>query len=167
MEWNRTETETTNASNSRRLHVVRPGSLDARNETFNCLTKRLGRLTFPVCVYSADVDRYISAAMAGDGYFEAHEVGGFLRLLTLDRRLQLVDVGANIGVYSLPAARLTQVLAVEPNPRSIARLAKAVELGAVGSNITLVQSAVSNVRTSQITMFVNVKNQVRQCDLRL
>jgi len=51
----------------------------------------------------------------------------------------VVDIGANIGIYSLPIARVTHVLAVEPNWRSILRLAKAADLGAVRSNISYVK----------------------------
>ena len=73
----------------------------------------------------------------------------FVRLLRLDQRLHFVDIGANIGLYSLPAARITQVISVEPNWFSMARLAKSVYLGgAVSSNITLVHNAISNIRTT-------------------
>jgi len=63
-----------------------------------------------------------------------------------------------VGLYSLPAARVTKVLAVEPNSRSLSRLAKAVDLGAVSSNITLIHNAVSNVR-STFNMGVHPTNQ--------
>ena len=60
----------------------------------------------------------------------------------------MVDIGANVGMWSLPAARVTHVLVVEPNWSSMSRLAKAVNLGAVSSNITLVHNAISDVRTT-------------------
>jgi len=141
-----------------RLNVVQAGSFDARNETFDCVTKRLDGLTFPVCVYSADIDIYVSGMLVRDDYFEGDEVSRFLRLLKFDWRLQFVDIGANIGIFSLPAARLTQVLAVEPNWSSMVRLAKAVDLGSVSSNTTLVHNAVSDVRT-EINMGVDTTNQ--------
>ena len=52
----------------------------------------------------------------------------------------------------------TQVLAVEPNWRSMARLAKAVELGSVASNVTLAHNAVSDVR-AKLNMGVDKRNQ--------
>jgi len=147
---------------TRLLKVVQAGSFNASlNQTFDCVTKQLDGLEFPICVYPPDDDIYVSASLLRGSYFEREEITRFLRLLRVDRRLQLVDVGANIGLYSLPAARLTQVLAVEPNQRSMARLAKAVELGSVGSNVTLVQNALSDVRTSQINMLIDGTNTCR------
>jgi len=63
----------------------------------------------------------------------------------------VVDIGANIGIYSLPIARVTHVLAVEPNWRSILRLAKAADLGAVRSNISYVKNQV----VSQVSQSVS------------
>jgi len=109
-------------------------------------------------MYAINTDIYVSEPLLRGGYFEGADVNRLLRLLKLDRRLQFIDIGANIGLYSLPAARLTQVLAVEANWLSIARLAKAVDLGGVSSNITLVHNAVSNAR-SDFTMGVDRQNQ--------
>jgi len=163
--WQRNRTETTAArrsaesqSYSSALNVVLPGSSHARNETFNCITARVTSLRIPICLYAAAIDVYVSATMVRGGYFETDAVSRFLRLLQRDRRLQFVDIGANIGVYSLPVARVTRVLAVEPNWRSLVRLAKAADLGAVRSNITLVHNAVSDVRDA-FNMGVDKTNQ--------
>jgi len=115
-------------------------------------------MKFPICHYTADTDDTVSALLLGGAYYEADEVSRFLRLLRQDSRLQLIDIGANIGLYSLPAARVSKVLAVEPNWRSMSRLAKAVDLGATSSNITLVHNAVSDVRTA-LHMEVHPRNQ--------
>jgi len=129
------------------LKVIQPGSLVERTENVNCIQARLSGMKFPICIYPAATDIYISRVLLNGNYFDGYAVSRFLLALKRDRRLQFVDIGANIGVYSLPAARVTQVLAVEPNWRSMARLARAVHFGSVNSNITLVQNAVSNVCT--------------------
>ena len=139
-------------------NVVLPASFDSRNEKFDCKTAELMNMTFPMCHYSAATDDTVSGLLLRGIYFEAYEVSRFLRLLGLDRRLQLVDIGANVGLYSLPAARMAPVIAVEPNWRSMSRLAKAVDLGAVSSNITLIQNAVSNVRAT-FNIGVHLNNQ--------
>ena len=146
------------STNALNLSLVHPGSFDVQNETLKCTTARLGGLRFPICIYATSSDVHISGSVSRGAYFEQNEVQRFLRLLKADRRLQFVDIGANIGLWTLPAARLTQVLAVEPNPRSMARLAKAVHLGAVSSNVTLVHNAVSDVRT-ELHMGINPTNQ--------
>ena len=127
-------------------NVVLPASFDSRNETFDCKTAVLMNMTFPMCHYTAATDQTVSGLLLRGIYYEADAVSRFLRVLGFDRRLQLVDIGANIGLYTLPAARVTQVLAVEPNLRSMSRLANAVDLGAVSSNVTLIYNAVSNVQ---------------------
>jgi len=139
-------------------NVVLPATFDFRSETFGCKTVELMNMTFPVCHYTAKVDDTVSGYLLRGQYFEADEVSRFLRLLRGDGRVQLIDIGANVGLYSLPAARVVNVIAVEPNWRSMARLVKAVNLGGVMSNITLVHNAISNVRAT-LNMGVHPTNQ--------
>jgi len=146
----------TNLTSVSVLNVVLPALLDYRNETFDCRKMTLTDMTFQICYFTNG--EYISSFLLRGIYYEGKSVTSFLRLLRLDRKLQLVDIGANIGVYSLPAARVTHVIAVEPNWRTMLRLAKAVDIGGVNSNITLVQNAVYSVRTT-LRMSVNRRNQ--------
>jgi len=147
-------TESTSISVPR---VVIPTSAN-QNVTFHCKTAHLLYMKFPVCIYATETDKVISRSIQRNRYFEATIVIGFLRLLLSDKRLQLVDIGANIGLWSLPAARISKVISVEPNWNSMSRLAKAADLGAVSSNITLVHNAISNVHTT-LRMGVVTKNQ--------
>jgi len=138
--------------------VILPASYDSPNEAVYCMTADLTNMTFPICLYDAKTDKTVSGLLLRGTYYEANEISRFIRLLRLDRRLQLVDIGANVGLWSLPAARVTNVLAVEPNWSSMSRLAKAVDLGAVSSNITLIHNAISDVRTT-LHMGVHPANQ--------
>ena len=62
--------------------------------------------------------------------------------------MQLVDIGANIGYYSLLAAKLGhRVVAVEPVTDSIRRLHRAAQLEQLTQHITVVHNAVADVRT--------------------
>ena len=124
--------------------VILPASVNA-STTFHCRQANLMSMSFPICLYDVKTDDIISAWLLDARYFEEAEVIRFLQLLRSDRRLQLVDLGANVGLWSLPAARVTQVLAVEPNWHSMSRLAKAVDLGAVASNITLVHLSLIHI----------------------
>ena len=159
--WEQTENRgklLTNWTSVPAPNVVLPTSFDSRNETFNCKRMSLMDMTFPVCYYTAQTDDTVTGFLLQGIYFEGDEVSRFIRLLRLDRQLQLVDIGANVGLYSLPAARVTNVLSVEPNWHSMFRLAKAVDLGRVISNVTLVQNAISNVRAT-LNMGVHPGNQ--------
>ena len=153
--WHLTESrsELMSVLRSTSPNVVHPGSFRSYNDRFSCKKAVLMNMTFPVCHYTVAIDDTVTGLLMRGKYYEADEVSRFVRLLRSDQRLQLVDIGANVGLWSLPAARITQVLAVEPNWRSMSRLAKAVDLGAVGSNITLVHNAVSDVRA---TFYVGV-----------
>ena len=136
-------TESTDAN------VILPTSFKSYNDSIYCKTMVLMKLRFPICLYDPKLDRTISAGLVAGKYWEENIVCSFVRLLRLDQRLHFVDIGANIGLHSLPAARITQVISVEPNWFSMARLAKGVYLGgAVSSNITLVHNAISNIRTT-------------------
>jgi len=137
-------------------NVVLPTSFHPHNEKFNCRKMTLTDMTFPICHFTGG--EYISAFLVRGIYYEGKPVSRFLRLLHIHRQLQLVDIGANLGVYSLPAARVAHVIAVEPNWRTMLRLAKSVDLGGVNSNITLVHNAVYSIRTT-LSISVTAGNQ--------
>eukprot|EP00727_Mastigamoeba_balamuthi_P004970 m51a1_g14471 hypothetical protein (362) ;mRNA; r:681379-682520 len=57
------------------------------------------------CVYAADKDVFVSASVIGGGMWEAHGIDTMLRhLRAAGGRGLVVDVGANIGLYTLAAA---------------------------------------------------------------
>jgi len=151
-------TNITSASTIYLPKVVLPEYFNSDNEKFRCKMTKVMKMTFPVCLYTAETDVPITEWMLRGIYFEKSYVIHFIRLLRRHPRLQFVDIGANIGIYSLPIARVTQVVAVEPNWRSMSRLAKAVRLGEVNSKITLVHNAVSNVRAT-LNIGVHPTNQ--------
>lgn len=77
-------------------------------------------------------------------YFEKHELDFILR--TLQPGMTFVDIGANVGLFSIPAAMRVQhgkVIAFEPSAWTIERLAKNARLNGV-SNLTTVHSAVGD-----------------------
>lgn len=59
----------------------------------------------------------------------------------------VVDVGANIGMFSIwQARRGARVIAYEPHPRAFANLLTNLEANGVGSRVTCVNAAVSRSR---------------------
>lgn len=69
-----------------------------------------------------------------------------------------VDVGANVGIYSLLAAKAgARVLAVEPQPAVFARLAFNIGAAGLGSRVTAVQTAVAD-REGDIEIVIDERN---------
>jgi len=123
-----------------------PGVDDVNS--FRCLETRAAGMTFPICAYDDQSDVWVSKEFNLGGYWERQYVQRFIRLLRRDPDIEFVDLGANIGAFTLPAARVTHVVAVEPYFRSMGRLLKSVQLGGVAQNVSLVFNAISNQRST-------------------
>jgi len=113
-----------------------------------CPKAKIGGMTFPICTYEPLMDGLVSGYFNNGRYWEGPVVGRFLHLLRRYNDLEFVDLGANIGAFTLPAAHITHVVAVEPYSESIARLFKSVQLGGVEKNVSLVFNAISNSRST-------------------
>lgn len=115
--------------------------------------KLLPRLPYPVLRGPLRGCRYVLGATAGEAggisvHFGLQEVEQTRCLAGLLRPGQtFVDVGANVGFYSLLASRLVgatgTVVAFEPMPRNIALLHRHVALNNA-KNITIVPAACAN-----------------------
>jgi FkbM family methyltransferase len=74
-----------------------------------------------------------------------------------------VDVGANVGYYSLLAAQLVgprgRVVAFEPNVRVRARLEDHVRWNRVGDIVTVVGAALADVRDGALDLFVPERDE--------
>lgn len=129
-------------------------------------------------------DMYVSHDLLHTGMWEPHVLYDFQDVLRRDSSLGVIDIGANIGVFSLLAAAMGhqvsqgtktsmtpekvglcstqrfrfEVVAVEPNKESIWRLHKAANLSAHVGRITVVQNAVSDAR-GDATIRQNGDNQ--------
>lgn len=70
----------------------------------------------------------------------------------------VLDVGANIGVYTLLAAkRGARVFAVEGDPKNAARLRHHIEINGFGDRVTVIEAAVAD-RSGTVTMYRNPIN---------
>ena len=95
-------------------------------------------------IYARPADYFIGGAIIRDQVYEPH----ITRLLTdlLRPGHTFIDVGANIGYFTLLAAALVgepgRVIAFEPNPQNCELLRRSIAANAFG-NITLHQNAVA------------------------
>ena len=156
-------------------HVRKPNSVlrgyvnstieDDPNDVFECVNYSQVRgargvhVIYPICIYEPEVDTVISRKVKDGSGWEVKYVNMILQQLGEPRSdMGLIDIGANIGVYSLAAAAVGhQVVALEPNFRNVRRLNKAIEKGGVGENIVVVHAGISN-ETSSKYMLVGRRN---------
>ena len=132
-------------------------------EDFQCINLHIKPLT-PICVFAPEEDVYISGTITRGDVWEQHIVRKFQNVLQLHPDTCVIDLGANIGQYSLIAANMGhKVLAVEPYLPSLKRFHKAILKGNLTSKIKVLQNAVSDKRE-----FVNIKANVdNQGDARI
>ena len=97
---------------------------------FDCVRLKM-RPSPAVCLYSDNKDQYISKQIRHEGLWEPRILTeAFQDILYRDPQLGVLDIGANIGVYSLVSAAMGHnVISVEPYVGNYQRLHKAVNLG--------------------------------------
>jgi FkbM family methyltransferase len=112
-------------------------------ENFTCIrTKKLLTLVQTTLCVHHDSD-FLTVVLNKDKIYEEWEITILLRILLRDPHLALIDVGANVGLYSMYAASLGRfVLAIECFPPNIERMRKAVQHENIQNNVVLVSNAV-------------------------
>ena len=130
---------------------------------FDCVKLSTWPVT-KICLYKSKQDVFVSKSIKETGMWEPHIVTRFKDILYNNPGIGVIDVGTNLGIYSLLAARMGhKVLGIEPNIETIKRFHQAVYLNNASENITLLQNAVSNTRgCTSLT-----ENSVNQGDTRL
>lgn len=110
----------------------------------------------PIYVYPASQDPWVSGLLLDHGYFEQQKTSVMYELLNIDPDINLVDIGANIGVYTLSAVKMgRKVLAVEALDRNFRRIC-ASTMGL--RNVTLVYNAISNVSGKIVNLGIDKNN---------
>jgi FkbM family methyltransferase len=109
----------------------------------------------PIYIHNPNDDIWISKNLLMNGHWEADFVSLVFNLLLKDNAhdIQFVDLGANIGVFTLAVAKLgVKVIAVEPLSINLQRLCKSVEEGIsedgapFADRVTIIHNALSDVR---------------------
>lgn len=100
-------------------------------------------LTTPICIYDTREDRWVSGSLRGFGSWEWEimvKMSTFLTPATV-----LLDVGCNIGVFTLMAAKLGhRVVSVDPFKKNLFLLARSLTLGHLQGNVTLINNAIGD-----------------------
>ena len=100
----------------------------------------------PICVHDPNEDEIISATLVKQQTWEPNLLYVTGRILTNNLELKFLDLGCNLGVYTILAAKLgIDVIAVDPNKQNLRLLTKALSLGGLRSKVTMLWNAISNV----------------------
>ena len=135
---------------------------DSLNPLLNndCVPLRisLAELTTPICVYESKDDRYVSGSIRVSGTWEGPQMRSVERILAEDPAMEMLDIGCNIGCYTLMAAKLGhKVLAVDPLKQNLVLLSRSLRQGNIAENVTLLINAVSD-RIETVTLHENLGN---------
>jgi len=126
---------------------------------FNTLTKNLqhGKYELLTKIIFKKLPFFIRPLILSDIVMTSPAWEPYIQDIFISKKDDIViDVGAHIGIYSIPIAiqvgELGKVLAFEPNPKNAMILKKNIELNKI-KNITMFENAVSNKnRISNLTL---------------
>ncbi|CAH1799512.1 unnamed protein product [Owenia fusiformis] len=103
---------------------------------------------FPLCTYTAEEDKWVSGEFLKNSYWERSIVKAIMNQLSDNPDWGFVDVGANIGTYTIPALKLgAKVIAIEAMQGNVDRISRSVQLNDLHENLTLLHNAVYDVHT--------------------
>ncbi|XP_041348923.1 uncharacterized protein LOC121368310 [Gigantopelta aegis] len=108
------------------------------------LKSAAGNTLLYVNVFGDVISRRVASKQ---GFFEKDLEGPLFQCLNEDKDLVFLDIGANIGVFSMAAAKKGhKVIAIEVLPGNAARLCRSAKDGGFTGNVTLIHNGVSNHR---------------------
>ncbi|CAH1798448.1 unnamed protein product, partial [Owenia fusiformis] len=104
---------------------------------------------FPVCLHPVEDDKFISGSIKNRVYHEIQSVTNVLRFLKDNPKWNFIDIGCNIGAFSIPVLKMgRKVVAVEALQKNIMVFKKSIQLGNWHDNVTLIHNAVYDKRTT-------------------
>ena len=143
---------------SSRPHVnVINQSMETKN--FTCVNLEKLQPTTKICIHDIKDDIHVSKQITAGRFWESRDVKFFQRVLQSDPDMHAIDIGANIGQYTLVAAHMgRKVLAVEARLLHIHMLQRSLKLNGFYDRVTLVHNAVSD-SYSRVELGTYTRNQ--------
>jgi FkbM family methyltransferase len=122
--------------------------IDTWWNTIECIDTRMAHtLNTKLCIHDAKYDRHVSGQLKQHGLWEPNNVRSFIKQMSEVPDAKFIDIGANIGLYTLIAAKYNRnVIAIEPLHDNMIRIHKAAYLENVRGNIVALVNAISNER---------------------
>lgn len=99
----------------------------------------------PIMVYPSSLDPWVSGILLSTGRFQEEKSAVLFNLLQSSPNINLIDIGANIGVYTLYAAKMgRKVVAIEALDENLKHLCASIVAGGFQEKVHLVHNAISN-----------------------
>lgn len=112
-----------------------------------CLLLKTMHGSSPICIHDPEFDEVISAKISNTGTWEPNYLYAVGTVLNLNPKMEFLDLGCNVGVYTILAAQLGhRVTAVDPNRANLRLLTKSLSLGGLRNKVMLIWNAISDVR---------------------
>ena len=129
---------------------------------FQCIKTKtlLQNISTNICLHQTKKDAYVSGAFQDSvSIWEEAQVTRILQLLIRHPHLDFIDIGANIGTYTMYVAALGRfVLAIDCFAPNIIRLRRAIQLTNVFNQVVLVENAVFTQSGQSLRLSVDTKN---------
>ncbi|KAH9512984.1 hypothetical protein Btru_035529 [Bulinus truncatus] len=125
--------------------------------------------SFTICLYPPERDVYISRSLMTSGLWEPYITRAFMTALERFPHATVIDVGANLGYYSLLASAAGhKVVALEPQDENVKRFVAGVRADPWNENILLLANALSD-RHRNVSLSESEDNQggiqvIEKCD---
>lgn len=115
------------------------------NSSFKCMKAKtlLTYISTTICLHETEKDIFVSSSFREtQSIWEEDGVTRMLQLLIRNPHLDFIDIGANIGTYTMYIASLGRfVLAIDCFAPNINRIHRAIQLANVANRVVLIQNA--------------------------
>ncbi|XP_013418164.1 uncharacterized protein LOC106179176 [Lingula anatina] len=130
-------------------------------EKIGCVSLKVHpNISTPICIYNMTEGDPLSNMLSRGTLWQPQLVKEMIEILKRDPELQLIDLGANLGTWTLSAARLgRKVLAAEMFPPTVIRLYKSIKIGNLLDLVTLVPKALSDIKEN-VTIYLCGNNKM-------
>ena len=115
-----------------------------QEDKFSCVHLKINNTPY-ICVYNESEDRYVSRSIIRQGTWENYFVYKIITMLRKEPELAFIDIGSNIGQFSLVAASMgRKVIAVDALKRHTLMLGRAVVMNSYQHLVKIVHNALSD-----------------------
>ncbi|XP_060064704.1 uncharacterized protein LOC132545052 [Ylistrum balloti] len=111
-----------------------------------------------VYIHDPKDDKWVSGSLANGHVWESGLVNLVLTSLKKGKHTTFIDIGANLGIYSLFAAKNGfKVISIEPLKINVQRMCSSLRAGHLTDKVTIVRGALSDV-SQNVSLGIDVNN---------